>query len=140
MVCTRTAAGPRGSHRCHPRGASQAYIGLSLSAAGAVDNVRDTEELEVLFDAICQCQIGRPVSGELGDTHRRCRADASEVWVLNPKMLKAFIEREPMVLSSEDVGLVASRIAKEPEAANRSVRAGQVNARVPLNIDSRPGR
>ncbi len=39
--------------------------------------------------------------------------DASEVWVLNPKMLKAFIEREPMVLSAEDVAVVASRIGRE---------------------------
>jgi len=28
-----------------------------------------------------------------------------EVWVLNPKMLKAFIEREPVALSAEDVAV-----------------------------------
>jgi len=39
--------------------------------------------------------------------------DASEVWVLNPKNLKPFIEREPVVLRSEDVALVASRILKD---------------------------
>ncbi len=39
--------------------------------------------------------------------------ESADVWVLNPKMLKAFIEREPVVLSAEDVALVASRIAKD---------------------------
>ena len=39
--------------------------------------------------------------------------ETSEVWGLNPKMLKASIEREPMALSSEDVAVVASRINKE---------------------------
>ncbi len=36
-----------------------------------------------------------------------------KVWVLNPKMLRAFIEREPIVLSAEDSALVASRIIKD---------------------------
>jgi hypothetical protein len=33
-----------------------------------------------------------------------------DVWVLNPKMLRAAIEREPVVLKTEDVALVSSRI------------------------------
>ncbi len=32
---------------------------------------------------------------------------------LDLKLLKAFVEREPVVLSAEDVALVASRIGKE---------------------------
>lgn len=36
-----------------------------------------------------------------------------DVWVLNPKALGAFIEREPVVLKSEDVALVASRITRD---------------------------
>ena len=36
-----------------------------------------------------------------------------EVWVLNPKMLNAHIEREPVILKTEDVALVSSRIIKD---------------------------
>jgi hypothetical protein len=37
---------------------------------------------------------------------------ASEVWVLNPKMLSACIEREAVVLKAEAVAVVAARIVK----------------------------
>ncbi len=36
-----------------------------------------------------------------------------EVWVLNPKMLRVAIEREPVILKMEDVAVVASRIVKD---------------------------
>ena len=36
--------------------------------------------------------------------------DKSDVWVLNPDMLPAYIERESIVLRPEDVALVSSRI------------------------------
>jgi hypothetical protein len=42
-------------------------------------------------------------------THMRTD-NKSDVWVLNPKLLPAFIEREPIVLQSEDIALVSSRI------------------------------
>ena len=42
-----------------------------------------------------------------------CTKSAPEVWVLNPKMLRAYIEREPVGLKTEDVALVASRIIKD---------------------------
>ncbi len=38
---------------------------------------------------------------------------APEVRVLNPKILRAHIEREPVVLKTEDVAVVASRIIKD---------------------------
>jgi hypothetical protein len=43
-------------------------------------------------------------------THMRTD-NKSRVWVLNPKMLPAFIDREPITLQSEDVALVSSRIS-----------------------------
>lgn len=36
-----------------------------------------------------------------------------EGWVLDPKMLQACIERDPVVLTAEDVALMASRIVKD---------------------------
>ena len=39
-------------------------------------------------------------------------SSAPEVWVLNPKMLGAYIERDPVGLKAEDVAVVASRILK----------------------------
>jgi hypothetical protein len=41
------------------------------------------------------------------------RKSTPEVWVRNPKMLRAYIEREPAVLKAEDVAVVASRIVKD---------------------------
>ena len=42
-------------------------------------------------------------------THMRTE-NKSDVWVLNPKMLPAFIERGSMLLTPEDIALVSSRI------------------------------
>lgn len=38
--------------------------------------------------------------------------EKTDVWVLNPKLLPSFIEREPVVLKPEDIALVSSRITK----------------------------
>lgn len=35
---------------------------------------------------------------------------ASDIWVLNPKALKSFMEHEPAVLKGEDVALISSRL------------------------------
>jgi hypothetical protein len=45
---------------------------------------------------------------------------APEVWVLNPKMLRPAIEREPVVIRSEDLALVASRIIKDMQNVESS--------------------
>ena len=42
-------------------------------------------------------------------THMRTE-NKSDVWVLNPKMLPAFVEQEPILFKPEDVALVSSRI------------------------------
>jgi hypothetical protein len=41
------------------------------------------------------------------------KQSAPEMWVFNPKMLRTHIEREPVVLKTEDVAVVASRIVKD---------------------------
>lgn len=41
----------------------------------------------------------------------------SDVWVLNPKGLPAFIEHEPVQSTSEDVALVSSRIIAHMQTA-----------------------
>jgi nuclease-like protein len=43
----------------------------------------------------------------------KIRVKAPEVWVLNPEMLGAFIEREPVLLKAEDVALVSDRIVHQ---------------------------
>jgi len=42
-----------------------------------------------------------------------CTKTLPEVWVLNPKMLSAFISREPLVLKTDDVALISSRITND---------------------------
>ena len=41
---------------------------------------------------------------------------APEVWVLNPKMPQAYIDREPVGLKAEDVALVASGMISKRQA------------------------
>jgi hypothetical protein len=41
---------------------------------------------------------------------RTGEAKTSDIWVLNPKALPAFIEQEPLVLQNTDVALVSSRL------------------------------
>jgi hypothetical protein len=47
-----------------------------------------------------------------------------QVWVMEPKGLPAFIEREPEVLSKEDIALVAKSISMHVRAQERE-RAGR---------------
>jgi hypothetical protein len=44
---------------------------------------------------------------------------APEVWVLEPKMLSSHIEREPVVVKTEEVALVAARIVKDTQKLYR---------------------
>ncbi len=45
-------------------------------------------------------------------------SDRSEVWVLEPKALKGFLEREPLRLSPEDVTLIAFHLKRYIRATN----------------------
>lgn len=59
------------------------------------------------------CQFAPSLIARL--VRRGALAEWSEAWVLNPKMLGAYIEREPVGLKVEDVAVVASRIVKDTQ-------------------------